>query len=57
MGDGRFNGDYQNSGIRGAQLSTAPYDLRFTQTTSKRGVRYFCLIHGPGMSGRVRVRS
>lgn len=56
MGDGRFNGDYQNSGIRGAQSSTAPYDLRFTKTTSRRGVRYFCLIHGPGMSGRVRVR-
>ncbi|MGH2693987.1 MAG: hypothetical protein ACRDJJ_04150 [Actinomycetota bacterium] len=56
MGDGSFNGDYQNSGIRGAQASTAPYDLRFTQTTSKKGVKYICLIHGGGMRGRVAVR-
>jgi plastocyanin len=57
FGDGRFNGDYQNSGIRGAQSSTAPYDLKFTKTTSKKGVKYICLIHGPFMRGRVRVRT
>lgn len=59
-GDGVFRGndDFENSGVRGGlQLSTAPYDVKFAKPSSRKGWKFFCLIHGGGMSGRIRVRS
>ncbi|HVF53738.1 MAG TPA: hypothetical protein VNC78_09055 [Actinomycetota bacterium] len=58
-GDGTFTGnsDFENSGVRGGlQLSTAPFDVRFTKASDRKGWKFFCLIHGPGMSGKVIVR-
>lgn len=58
-GDGVFKGatDFENSGVRGGlQLSTAPYDVKFAKLSTRKGWKFFCLIHGPGMGGRIRVR-
>ena len=62
-GDGVFKGgDVEASGIRGSDddagrdpFHEAPWDVRFAKT-SKKGFRYFCTIHGEGMSGRVVVK-
>ena len=57
QGDRVFNGsDYQNSGIRGATFDTSSFNVRFNAVSGRRGFRYFCLVHGPFMDGRVRVR-
>ena len=58
-GDGVFTGndDYENSGVRGGlQFSLAPWDMRFTTASSKKGWKYFCVVHGAGMSGRIKVK-
>jgi plastocyanin len=57
-GNGTFRGaDYENSGVFGSNLTSgvAPYDVTFASTSPGKGFRYFCLIHGPFMSGRVVV--
>ncbi|HWC13487.1 MAG TPA: hypothetical protein VG929_02690 [Actinomycetota bacterium] len=59
-GDGVFRGsaDYENSGVRGGlQFSTAPFDVKFAKPSGRKGWKFFCLIHGAGMSGRIRVKS
>jgi plastocyanin len=57
QGDGSFNGSgYESSGIRGTEaMDLRPWDLKFTKASSKKGYKYFCLIHGPFMSGRIKV--
>jgi plastocyanin len=62
QGDGVYKGgeDFENSGVRGANLTPpsaedAPYDLRFSKTSSKKGFKYLCLIH-PFMRGTVVVK-
>jgi hypothetical protein len=62
-GNGVFKGgDVEASGIRGSDddagrdpFHEAPWDVRFAKK-SKKGFRYFCTIHGQGMSGRVVVK-
>lgn len=60
-GNGRFTGgsDYENSGVRtGAESvpqAQGSYTLRFTRVSPDTGFRYLCMIHGPGMAGRVVV--
>jgi plastocyanin len=47
----------RSSGVRGADApSTAPYDLKFTKVSPKKGFRYACAVHGAMMSGTVIVR-
>lgn len=54
----RGNADFENSGFRGGlQFSTGPFDVKFAKPSNRKGWRFFCLVHGPGMSGRIRVRS
>ncbi len=58
-GNGVFGGaqDFENSGVRGGlQLSLASYDVKFSKASDRKGWRFFCLIHGPFMSGRIKVR-
>ena len=58
-GDSIFTGndDYENSGIRGGlQFSLAPWDVKFGRSSPKKGWKYFCLIHGAGMAGRIKIR-
>jgi plastocyanin len=57
-GDGTLSGanDLENSGVKGAQFGLTPYDVKFKGTSSKKGWKFFCLIHGPGMSNRVVVK-
>ncbi len=58
-GNGVFTGDddFENSGVRGGlQLSLASFDVKFAKPSEGKGWRYFCEIHGPFMSGRVKVR-
>ena len=46
----------RSSGVRGPDgLTTAPYDLKFTKLSPKKGFRYACAVHGAMMSGRVIV--
>jgi plastocyanin len=47
--------DYDSSGVRGAAFGTDPYNLKFTRRTSRKGIKYICLIH-PFMVGKVAVR-
>lgn len=59
-GDSSFTGDadFENSGFRGGlQFSLSSFDVKFKKVSNRKGWRYFCLVHGPGMSGRVRVKS
>ena len=46
----------RSSGVEGAGApSMAPYDLRFTHVSNKKGFRYACIIHGGMMDGTVIV--
>lgn len=57
-GNGTFKGsDYENSGAVGSNfdVGVAPYDVTFGATSPSKGFKYLCLIHGAGMSGRVKV--
>lgn len=66
VGDGKVtkNSDYQNSGILTPRFPDGnafdenpdPMTVRFPKTTNKKGLRFICLIHGPEMGGRVRVK-
>lgn len=58
VGSHKYGGHgYRNSGIEGAGVpSMAPYNLKFTHKSSKKGFKYACIIHGGMMSGRVVVR-
>lgn len=48
---------FRSSGLEGpAALGVAPYDLKFTHKTGKRGFGYLCIVHGEMMSGHVRVK-
>jgi plastocyanin len=45
-----------SSGIEGpGTLSSASYSVRFTKTSTKKGFRYACIVHGGMMSGTVIV--
>ncbi|MDQ3963698.1 MAG: hypothetical protein M3277_07290 [Actinomycetota bacterium] len=58
-GDGVFTGndDFENSGFRGGlQYSLASHDVKFQKPSNRKGWKFFCLVHGPFMSGRVRVK-
>ena len=52
---------YAGSGVRSSGVegvgapSMAPYDLRFTHVSNKKGFRYACIIHGVMMHGTVIV--
>jgi len=52
-----YNGSgMHSSGIEGAGApSMAPYDLKFTHKSHKKGFGYACIIHGAMMDGRVIV--
>lgn len=65
-GDGKFPGgrkSFETSGIRGAGVPTGkgiaggfrPYNLKFNKSSSDKGYRYVCTIHGSFMDGRVVV--
>ncbi|HEX2240534.1 MAG TPA: hypothetical protein VHJ82_05285 [Actinomycetota bacterium] len=56
FGDGTFTGasDLEHSGIRGAQFSNAPFDVRFTARSDKKGWGFFCMLHP--MAGRIIVK-
>ena len=56
VGDGIFRGssDLEHSGLLGAQFSSAPKDVKFAARSSKRGWKYFCMLHP--MAGRVVVK-
>jgi plastocyanin len=46
----------RSSGVEGVGApSMAPYDLKFTHLSNKKGFRYACIIHGGMMSGTVIV--
>jgi plastocyanin len=46
----------RNSGIEGAGApSMAPYDMKFTKRSGKKGFQYACIIHGAMMDGAVIV--
>jgi plastocyanin len=50
--------DFDSSGIFGSiDVGKSPYTLRFTRTTSNKGLRYLCMIHGTFMDGRVVVKA
>ena len=55
-GDGIFRGasDIQHSGLRGAQFSMSPMDVKFTARSNKKGWKYFCMLHP--MQGRIVVK-
>lgn len=55
-GDGIFTGssDIEHSGIRGAQLSNAHLDVKYAKTSTRKGWKFFCMLHP--MSGRVVVK-
>jgi plastocyanin len=66
-GDGVFPGGpkaLESSGVRGRSVPSVPtiaggldpYDLRFNKTSSDKGFRYACTIHGAFMSGTVVVK-
>ena len=45
-----------SSGVEGVGApSMSPFDVKFTKTTSKKGFKYACIIHGGMMSGVVFV--
>ena len=45
-----------SSGVEGVGTpSMAPYDLKFTKTSSKTGFKYACIVHGGMMNGAVIV--
>lgn len=47
-----------NSGVEGAGApSQAPFDVKFTKSSSKKGYSYACIVHGVMMSGTVYVKS
>jgi plastocyanin len=49
--------DFDSSGLFGnINVGKSPYTLRFTKSTSNKGLRYLCVIHGTFMDGRVVVR-
>lgn len=54
--------DYENSGFKFPQFpeestfDASPWTVKFPTTSNRKGFRYICLIHGPFMNGRVRVR-
>ena len=58
-GDHKYAGStsgLHSSGIEGtATGNTASYDLKFTKTSSKKGFKYACNVHGTMMSGAVIV--
>ena len=58
VGNGVLSGDsdLENSGIRGAQFGTTPYDVKFKAPSDKNGYRAICLIHGPPMQNNVIVK-
>lgn len=55
IGNGTFSGgsDLEHSGIRGAQFTNNPMDVKFSKPSSKKGWKFFCMIHP--MSGRIVV--
>jgi plastocyanin len=55
-GNGNFTGrdDLEHSGIRGAQFSSNPYDVKFRARSGDRAWRVICLIHP--MDNRVVVK-
>lgn len=55
IGDGIFRGksDLQHSGLRGAQFNNAYMDVKFSARSSKKGWKFFCMLHP--MMGRVVV--
>lgn len=47
-----------NSGVEGAGApSNAPFDVKFTKASSKKGYSYACIVHGVMMTGTVYVAS
>jgi plastocyanin len=47
---------FRSSGVEGGGApSMAPYDLKFTHKSHKKGFRYACIVHGGMMSGTVIV--
>jgi plastocyanin len=58
-GDHKYAGKssgLHSSGVEGAGApSNAPYDLKFTHKSHKKGFKYACIIHGTMMSGTVIV--
>jgi plastocyanin len=55
-GNGTFSGasDLEHSGLRGAQFTNGNFDVKFTARSSKKGWRYFCMLHP--MAGRIVVK-
>lgn len=58
VGSNKYGGHgLHSSGVRGADSgNVAPYTLKFTHRSSKRGFAYACNIHGGMMTGHVVVR-
>ena len=64
FGDGRVNGpsDLENSGLKTpafpeeTEFNANPWTVRMTKTSDAKGFKYFCLIHGGFMGGRIVVR-
>ena len=56
IGDGIFTGasDLEHSGFRGAQFRNDHLDVKFTKASTKKGWKYFCMLHP--MNGRVVVK-
>ena len=52
QGDGVFTGnsDFESSGVRGANATSASWDLKFTKTSGDTPFKYLCAIH-PFMRG------
>jgi plastocyanin len=62
QGDGNYTGpgDFENSGVAGVQggppaRGFAPWDVKFSKVSPKKGFKYLCLIH-PEMMGKVVVK-
>lgn len=55
-GDGIFRGasDIQHSGLRGAQFSSSPMDVKFNARSNKKGWKFICMLHP--MEGRIVVK-
>jgi plastocyanin len=55
-GNGVFRGaDYENSGISPGPGAN-PYTVKFSKRSSKKGFKYFCMIHGRFQRGNVVVK-
>ena len=63
-GDGRHTGrtDYESSGVKApifpeeTDFDSQPWTVRMTKASNDKGFKYYCIVHGGFMGGRVVVK-